>query len=197
MNRDGARVVRIFWPYMIVGQTELADVLLVDPQVHEDDRGWFLESWNRKDFLRATGIEASFVQHNHSRSVKSVLRGLHYQLRQPQAKLVRVTAGAVFDVAVDVRRTSPTFGKWFGAELSEHNRHQLWIPQGCAHGFLVLSDYADVLYQTTDYYAAEWDRSIRWDDPDIGIDWPIGDGEPVLSPKDAGAPYLSQVDTFD
>ncbi|MCC6813093.1 MAG: dTDP-4-dehydrorhamnose 3,5-epimerase, partial [Rubrivivax sp.] len=158
---------------MHVIPTALAGVLVLEPRVFGDDRGFFMESYNRRSFAQATGLDIDFVQDNHSRSRKGVLRGLHYQLRQPQGKLVRVTHGAVFDVAVDIRRGSPTFGRWVGVELSADNHRQLWVPPGLAHGFVVLSDSADFLYKTTDYYAPEHERSIAWDDPAIGIDWPL------------------------
>jgi dTDP-4-dehydrorhamnose 3,5-epimerase len=176
--------------------TSLGGCLLIEPDTFEDDRGFFLESWNLAAFEDLTGFDTAFVQDNHSGSKGGVLRGLHYQLPpHPQGKLVRVVVGAVFDVAVDLRRSSPTFGDWFGTELTAENRTQLWIPPGFAHGFLALSDWAEVLYKTTDYYAPDLDRSIRWDDPDIGIEWPI-DGEPVLSDKDAGAPALGDAEVF-
>ena len=160
----------------------IPDVVLIEPKVFGDARGFFFESFNQKAFIEATGTNHQFVQDNHSRSAKGVLRGLHYQIQQPQGKLVRVVRGAVFDVAVDIRKSSPTFGRWVGAELSEDNQHQLWVPPGFAHGFLVLSDLADFLYKTTDYYAPQYERSILWNDSDLNIDWPIG--EPILSNKD-------------
>ncbi|MBE2257957.1 MAG: dTDP-4-dehydrorhamnose 3,5-epimerase [Candidatus Accumulibacter sp.] len=162
--------------------TRLPDVLIVEPKVFGDARGFFLESWNRKGFADL-GLAADFVQDNHSRSRRGVLRGLHYQLQQPQGKLVRVTSGAVFDVAVDLRRSSPKFGCWEGVELSDANQRMLWIPPGFAHGFLVLSETADFLYKTTEYYAPEHERCILWNDPEVGVDWPL-DGEPALSAKD-------------
>jgi dTDP-4-dehydrorhamnose 3,5-epimerase len=167
---------------MHVVPTEIPDVLLVEPKVFGDARGFFMESYNKR-VLAAHGITAEFVQDNHSRSAKGVLRGLHYQIQQPQGKLVRVTAGEVFDVAVDIRRGSPTFGKWVGFNLSAENNRIAWIPPGFAHGFLVLSEYADFLYKTTDYYAPEHERCIAWNDPDINIHWPL-QGDPVLSKKD-------------
>ena len=173
----------------------LPEVLILQPRVFGDARGFFLESFNAQDFAAATGIEASFVQDNHSRSSAGVLRGLHYQIRQPQGKLVRVVRGRVFDVAVDLRRSSPRFGQWAGVELSEDNHRQLWIPPGFAHGFLVLSETADFLYKTTDYYAPEWDRGIRWDDPDIGVQWPL-DGVPTLSDKDRRQPLLRDAEVY-
>ena len=160
----------------------ISEVVLIEPKVFGDARGFFFESFNQKAFNEATGTNHQFVQDNHSRSAKGVLRGLHYQIQQPQGKLVRVVRGAVFDVAVDIRKSSPTFGRWVGAELSEDNQHQLWVPPGFAHGFLVLSDMADFLYKTTDYYAPQYERSILWNDSDLNIDWPIG--EPILSNKD-------------
>lgn len=167
--------------------TRHPDVLIVEPTVFGDARGFFLESWNRKAFA-ARGLNADFVQDNHSRSRKGVLRGLHYQLLHPQGKLVRVTSGVVFDVAVDLRRSSPHFGRWSGVELSDDNQRMLWVPPGFAHGFLVLSESADFLYKTTEYYAPEHERCVQWNDPEIGIDWPL-DGEPTLSAKDrAGIP---------
>ena len=160
----------------------IPEVVLIEPKVFGDARGFFFESFNQKAFNEATGTNHQFVQDNHSRSAKGVLRGLHYQIQQPQGKLVRVVRGAVFDVAVDIRKSSPTFGRWVGAELSEDNQHQLWVPPGFAHGFVALSDLADFLYKTTDYYAPQYERSILWNDSDLNIDWPIG--EPILSNKD-------------
>lgn len=174
---------------MKVTSTAIPDVLLFEPTVHADERGFFLESFNQKDFNRATGLDVTFVQDNHSRSAKGVLRGLHYQIRHPQGKLVRVVHGTVFDVAVDIRKSSPTFGKWVGIELSETNRKQHWVPPGFAHGFMALSDDADVLYKTTNYYAPEHERCIAWDDPDLAIHWPPG-LPPLLSPRDSNAPFL-------
>ena len=167
---------------MNVIRTAIPEVVIIEPKVFGDARGFFFESFNQKAFNEATGTNHQFVQDNHSRSAKGVLRGLHYQIQQPQGKLVRVVRGAVFDVAVDIRKSSPTFGRWVGAELSEDNQHQLWVPPGFAHGFLVLSDMADFLYKTTDYYAPQYERSILWNDSDLNIDWPIG--EPILSNKD-------------
>ena len=175
--------------------TALPDVLLLEPKVHGDARGYFLESWNRRTFGQAVGRDVEFVQDNHSASARHVLRGLHYQVGRPQAKLVRVVEGEVFDVAVDLRRSSPTFGRWAGARLSAENHRMLWIPEGFAHGFLVLSERAQFLYKTSDYYAPEGDRGIRWNDPRIGIEWPLA-GEPQLSAKDAQAPLLEAADTF-
>lgn len=176
-------------------QTSIPDVLVLEPKVFGDDRGFFYESFNQQAFYKATGIDVNFVQDNHSRSAKNVLRGLHYQVQQPQGKLVRVISGAVFDVAVDIRKSSPTFGQWVGMELSEENRRQMWIPAGFAHGFLVLSDTADFLYKTTDYYAPESERCILWSDPAIGIQWPVGE-EPELSVKDSAGQLLMHADIF-
>lgn len=175
---------------MKVTPTAIPDVLLIEPRVFGDARGFFFESFNERDFAQATGVQAVFVQDNHSRSARGVLRGLHYQIRQPQGKLVRVVAGAVFDVAVDLRRASPTFGQWVGAVLSEDNKTQLWVPPGCAHGFVVLTESADFLYKTTDYYAPEHERCIAWNDPTLNIGWPDLGHAPLLSSKDAvGAPW--------
>ena len=175
--------------------TSIAGLLILEPQVFGDARGFFMESFNQKRFHQLTGLDLSFVQDNHSRSAKGVLRGLHYQIQQPQGKLVRAVTGAIFDVAVDIRKSSPTFGRWFGVTLSEDNRLQLWVPAGFAHGFVVLSETADVLYKTTDYYAPLFERCIRWNDPAIGIDWPYP-GEPRLSAKDAAAVGLDQAEVF-
>lgn len=173
------------------------DVLLLEPRVFGDDRGFFFESFNQRAFNQATGLDLHFVQDNHSRSARNVLRGLHYQVVQPQGKLVRVTSGEVFDVAVDIRRNSPTFGKWAGALLSASNKRQLWVPPGLAHGFLVLSESADFLYKTTDYYAPEHERCIAWDDATLAIEWPLQGAAPLLSGKDAaGQPFL-QADLVD
>lgn len=180
---------------MNVIQTDLPGVLVIEPQVFSDGRGFFLESFNARDFRSATGVAVDFVQDNHSRSARNVLRGLHYQIKQPQGKLVRVISGAVFDVAVDVRQYSPTFGRWTGVELSEHNHRQLWVPAGFAHGFLVLSEQADFLYKSTDYYAPKFERSVAWNDASVGIDWPLT-SSPVLSAKDASAPSLRDAETF-
>lgn len=168
---------------MQVTPTRIPDVLVLEPRIFGDARGFFLESFNQANFQAATGIDVTFVQDNHSRSARGVLRGLHYQLQQPQGKLVRVVRGAVFDVAVDIRRGSPTFGQWVGLELSEDNHRQLWVPPGLAHGFLVLSESADFVYKTTDYYAPQHERAIAWNDQDIGIEWPLAD-PPLLSGKD-------------
>ncbi len=174
----------------------IPDVVLIEPKVFGDARGFFFESFNQKAFDEATGTRFDFVQDNHSRSSKGVLRGLHYQIQQPQGKLVRVVRGSVFDVAVDIRKSSPTFGQWVGALLSEDNQHQLWVPPGFAHGFVVLSDTAEFLYKTTDYYAPEHERCIVWNDPDIGVDWHF-DGQPTLSAKDAQGLPLKSADVFD
>lgn len=179
---------------MQVIATRLPDVLLLEPKVFGDARGFFMESWNRQTFAEL-GLDLDFVQDNHSRSARGVLRGLHYQLSQPQGKLVRVTNGAVFDVAVDVRRSSPHYGQWTGHELSADNHRMLWVPPGFAHGFLVLSDSADFLYKTTAYYAPQWDRGIRWDDPEIGVQWPLQNA-PTLSAKDQDLPLLREADTY-
>lgn len=175
---------------MRVTPLAIPEVRLIEPQVFVDARGFFLESWNAERYAEA-GIAATFVQDNHSGSVRHVLRGLHYQLRRPQGKLVRVIAGAVFDVAVDVRPDSPHFGRWVGAELSAANRHLLWVPPGFAHGFCVLSEQAEVLYKCTTHYAPADERAIRWDDPQLAIDWPLAGRAPILSPKDAAAPTLA------
>lgn len=176
----------------------IPDVVLIEPRVFGDERGFFMESFNQRAFNEATGTDHPFVQDNHSRSGQGVLRGLHYQIRQPQGKLVRVTSGAVFDVAVDLRKSSPTFGQWVGAELSADNHRQLWVPPGFAHGFLVLSGSADFLYKTTDYYAPEHERSLAWNDPAIGIEWPeMAAAAPTLSGKDAAPPSLALAETFD
>ncbi len=180
---------------MKVAATAIADVLLLEPTIHADERGFFFESFNQKRFENATGLNIRFVQDNHSCSVKHVLRGLHYQIRRPQGKLLRVITGEVFDVAVDLRRSSPTFGNFVGIVLSAANKKQLWIPEGFAHGYLVLSDAAEVLYKTTDYYAPEHERCLMWNDPDVGIDWPKGI-EPVLSAKDRLGLALSKAEVF-
>ena len=171
-------------------KTELPGVIILEPRVFGDQRGFFFESFNARDFADATGLQCAFVQDNHSRSAKGVLRGLHYQVQQTQGKLVRVTAGEVYDVAVDLRRSSPTFGRWVGVHLSAENNRQLWVPEGFAHGFVVLSEFAEFLYKTTDYYAQEHERCIRWDDPTLAIDWPL-EGSPQLSAKDqAGLSFI-------
>ncbi|WXL28055.1 dTDP-4-dehydrorhamnose 3,5-epimerase [Ectopseudomonas mendocina] len=175
--------------------TAIPEVMILEPKVFGDERGFFFESFNAKAFAEATGVKREFVQDNHSRSARGVLRGLHYQLQQAQGKLVRVTAGEVFDVAVDLRRSSPTFGKWVGEILSAENKRQLWVPEGFAHGFVVLSDYAEFLYKTTDYYAPEHERSIRWDDTDLAIEWPFKEA-PQLSGKDQAAVSFKDADVF-
>jgi len=180
---------------MKVIPTNIPDVLIIEPKVFGDSRGFFFESFNQNAFNDATGQNAQFVQDNHSRSAKGVLRGLHYQIQQPQGKLVRVTSGAVFDVAVDIRKSSPTFGQWVGVELNTENHRQLWVPAGFAHGFVVLSETADFLYKTTNYYAPEFERCITWNDPSIGINWPT-DMEPQLSGKDQQGLLLSDAEVF-
>jgi dTDP-4-dehydrorhamnose 3,5-epimerase len=180
---------------MEVIPTEIPGVLVFKPKVFGDDRGFFMESFNRKTWISATGVDCDFVQDNHSRSRRGVLRGLHYQIRHPQGKLVRVVAGEVFDVAVDVRRSSPTFGKWAGVRLSAVNKLQFWIPPGFAHGFMVLSEEADFLYKATDFYAPEHERSIIWNDPDLAISWPT-DITPELSAKDNEAPLFKDAEYF-
>jgi dTDP-4-dehydrorhamnose 3,5-epimerase len=184
---------------MKVTRTVIPDVLILEPKVFGDGRGFFLESFNERVFTEATGVQAHFVQDNHSRSAKGVLRGLHYQVQQAQGKLVRVAQGEVFDVAVDLRRSSPSFGRWVGEYLSAENHRQLWVPPGFAHGFLVLSGSADFLYKTTDYYAAEHERCIAWDDPALGIRWPVdrlGGVRLQLSAKDSQACGLASAEVF-
>lgn len=183
---------------MKIIETGLPGVLLLEPKVFGDSRGFFLESYNRRQFNEAVGSEIDFVQDNHSRSSKGVLRGIHYQLQQAQGKLVRVVEGEVFDVAVDLRRSSPAFGQWYGARLSAENHHMLWVPPGFGHAFLVLSEHAQFLYKTTDYYAPQFERSIVWNAPDIGIRWPAIDGmqEPLLSDKDRQAPMLRDAEIY-
>ncbi len=180
---------------MKVTKTAIPEVLIVEPKVFGDERGFFFESFNQKVWLEKTGVTRTFVQDNHSRSVKGVLRGLHYQIEQAQGKLVRVVAGEVYDVAVDIRKTSPNFGKWVGVHLSEQNKKQLWVPEGFAHGFVVLSDMAEFLYRTTDYYAPEHERCIIWNDPDLAIDWPL-DSQPKLSDKDAVGTLFKEADVY-
>jgi dTDP-4-dehydrorhamnose 3,5-epimerase len=175
--------------------TSIPGVLILEPKVFEDERGFFFESFNQRLLNGSIGRDVQFVQDNHSRSAKYVLRGLHYQIRQAQGKLVRVTTGEVFDVAVDIRRSSPTFGQWVGVTLSGENKRQLWIPEGFAHGFLVLSEFAEFLYKMTDYWAPDYERGIAWNDPAIAIKWPI-DTEPRLSVKDRIAPQLSEAECF-
>lgn len=181
---------------MRIVTTSIPDVLIIEPTVFGDQRGFFYESFNEQRFRDLTGVNAGFVQDNHSKSARNVLRGLHYQIQQAQGKLVRVVAGAVFDVAVDIRKTSPTFGRWVGVELSADNKRQLWIPPGFAHGFVVTSESAEFLYKTTDYWAPEHERSILWNDPAIGIEWPM-QGEPLLSAKDAQAKLLAEAEVFE
>ncbi|PRA30280.1 dTDP-4-dehydrorhamnose 3,5-epimerase [Pseudomonas poae] len=180
---------------MNITATELPGVLIIEPKVFGDERGFFYESFNAREFSKATGLQAQFVQDNHSRSQKGVLRGLHYQIEHAQGKLVRVTAGEVLDIAVDIRRSSPNFGKWAGVRLSAENNRQLWIPPGFAHGFVVLSDAAEFLYKTTDYYTPSAERCIRWDDPDLNIDWQLS-GAPTLSAKDQVGKSLKDADLF-
>lgn len=180
---------------MNVIETPLAGLLVLEPKVYGDERGFFFESFNARRFAELTGVTAPFVQDNHSRSLKGVLRGLHYQIQQAQGKLVRVTAGAVFDVAVDIRKSSPTFGQWFGIELSAENKRQMWIPPGFAHGFTPVTESAEFLYKTTDYWAPEHERCILWNDPAIGIDWQL-DGAPTLSAKDQTGKRLADAEVF-
>ncbi len=180
---------------MKVIPTAIPEVLLLEPRAFGDERGFFLESWNRRAFAEAVGRDVAFVQDNHSRSARGVLRGLHYQVVQPQGKLVRVVAGEVFDVAVDLRRSSPTFGKAVVERLSEANRRMLWVPEGFAHGFLVVSERADFLYKTTDYYAPQHERTLLWSDPALAIDWPL-EGEPVVKPSDANGAPLARAETY-
>lgn len=180
---------------MNVRPTAIPDVLVLEPRVFGDDRGFFFESFNQRQFDEAVGRHVSFVQDNHSRSAKGVLRGLHYQVQQPQGKLVRVVQGEVFDVAVDLRRSSPTFGRWVGERLSAENKKQLWVPEGFAHGFLVLSDSAEFLYKTTDFYAPQHERCVIWSDRELAIDWPLA-GQPALSGKDAVGAALREAETF-
>ncbi len=179
-------------PYQVT-PTPIDGVLILEPKVFGDARGFFFESFNARDFAQATGLERTFVQDNHSKSSQGVLRGLHYQVQHPQGKLVRVTQGSVFDVAVDIRRESKTYGQWFGLELSAENKRQLWVPEGLAHGFLVTSESAEFLYKTTDYYHPEFERSLLWSDPDVGVEWPLHllSAPPLLAAKDANAPTLS------
>lgn len=180
---------------LTVTPTALPGVLLVEPRVFADARGSFVESWNARDFAEATGVERTFVQDNHSTSVRHVLRGIHYQLVRPQGKLVRVVRGEIFDVVVDLRRDAPTFGHWEGVRLTATSPRQLWVPEGFGHAFLALSDVAEVLYKTTEYWSPAHDRSLRWDDPTLRIDWPL-DGSPLLAPKDAAAPTLDTAELF-
>ncbi len=175
--------------------TAIPDVLIIEPTVFGDERGFFFESYNHKLFTEKTGLNLDFVQDNHSKSKQNVLRGLHYQVIQPQGKLVRCAAGELFDVAVDIRQSSPTFGQWVGYFLSAENKRQLWVPPGFAHGFVVVSDYAELLYKTTNYYCPEGDRCILWNDPAIGIEWPLN-GDPILSAKDQAGTLLKEADLF-
>ncbi len=180
---------------MNVIKTKLEGALILEPKVFGDHRGFFMESWNERVFQEATGITARFVQDNHSRSGKNVLRGLHYQIQQPQGKLVRVTQGRVFDVVVDLRRSSTTFGEWVGVELSGENHRQFWVAEGFAHGFVVLSESADFLYKATDYYAPQYERSLLWNDPQVGIEWPL-EGAPLLAAKDKEGKTLTECEVF-
>ncbi len=175
--------------------TAIADVLVIEPKVFGDARGFFFESWNRRAFAGVIGRDVEFVQDNHSASGRGVLRGLHYQVKQAQGKLVRVIAGEVYDVAVDLRRSSPTFGRWVGEHLSAENHRMMWVPVGFAHGFVVLSESAEFLYKTTDYYAPEHERTLLWNDPAVGVQWPMAQ-QPLLKPKDAAGTPLAQVETF-
>ncbi|MBD2162784.1 dTDP-4-dehydrorhamnose 3,5-epimerase [Calothrix membranacea FACHB-236] len=180
---------------MQITKTEIADLLVIEPQVFGDERGFFYESYNEKVWQEKVGINEYFVQDNHSRSGKNILRGLHYQIQQPQGKLVRVVVGAVFDVAVDLRKSSKTFGQWVGTDLTDENKRLLWIPPGFAHGFLVLSEYAEFLYKTTEYYAPQHERTILWNDPDLAIAWPIA-AEPILSAKDKAGKLFRDAEVY-
>jgi len=180
---------------MQITATKIPEVLIIEPRVFGDDRGFFYESYNKKSFVEASGVTTEFVQDNHSKSSKGVLRGLHYQIKQPQGKLVRVCQGEVLDVAVDIRKSSATFGQWVGVNLSAENKRQLWVPVGFAHGFVVLSDTAEFLYKTTDYYAPQFERCIRWDDTDLSIDWQFTDN-PLVSEKDAKGVPFKEADLF-
>ena len=177
-------------------RTEIADVIVIEPKVFGDERGFFYESFNNRVFQQHTGASLQFVQTNYSRSTRNVLRGLHYQIRQPQGKLVKVVIGEIFDVVVDIRKSSPTFGKWVGMNLSADNKRMLWVPEGFAHGFLVVSESAEMLYQTTDYYAPQHERSIAWNDPAIGIEWPLK-GEPIVAAKDKAGQHLNRAEVFE
>lgn len=183
-------------PNMLVTETSIPGVLVIEPKVFGDERGFFFESFNLRQWREKTGLDTEFVQENHSKSNRNVLRGLHYQIQQPQGKLVRVIAGEVFDVAVDLRRKSPTFGQWTGIRLSAENKKQFWVPEGFGHGFVVLSEVAEFLYLTTDYYSPQHEREIIWNDPDIAIDWPF-EGAPLLSEKDEKAPYFKEAEVYD
>ena len=180
---------------MRIFETSLTDVKIIEPTVFGDERGFFMETWSQRAFAEH-GIEQNFVQDNHSRSARGVLRGMHYQIKHPQGKLVRVTQGEVFDVAVDMRKSSPQFGQWVGVELSDKNKRQLWVPPGFAHGFLVLSETADFQYKCTDIYAPEYERSLIWNDPDVGIDWPLNDLTPQLADKDKAGHLFNECDTY-
>jgi dTDP-4-dehydrorhamnose 3,5-epimerase len=180
---------------MPVTPTKIPDVIVIEPKVFGDERGFFFESFNKQAFQQATGVETDFVQDNHSKSSKGVLRGLHYQIQNPQGKLVRVCSGEVFDVAVDLRKSSPSFGQWVGVTLSAENKRQLWVPQGFAHGFVVISDTAEFLYKTTDYYAPEYERCIKWNDASLAIDWQYSE-EPLVSEKDAKGKKFKDADVF-
>lgn len=180
---------------MNVIPTEIPDVLIIEPRVFGDDRGFFFESFNQKSFVDKVGMDLDFVQDNHSRSIRNVLRGLHYQIQQPQGKLVRAVVGEVLDVVVDIRKSSPTFGQWVSCVLSAENKKQIWIPVGFAHGFAVRSEFAEVLYKTTDYYSPQGERTIRWDDPDLDIAWNL-QGEPILSAKDQNGALLRDAEVF-
>jgi dTDP-4-dehydrorhamnose 3,5-epimerase len=180
---------------MKVTTTEIADVLVIEPKVFGDERGFFFESFNERAFAEATGMTPRFVQDNHSRSIRNTLRGLHYQIQLPQGKLVRAVTGEIFDVVVDIRRSSPTFGKWVGMRLSADNKKMMWIPPGLAHGFSVLSDYADFLYKTTEYWAPQHERTLLWNDPELAIAWPLA-GEPILAAKDKAGKRLSEAEVF-
>lgn len=182
---------------MNVISTALPEVLVLEPKVFGDSRGFFFESYNRKTFAADTGLDVEFVQDNHSRSARGVLRGIHYQLVRPQGKLVRAVAGVVWDLAVDLRRSSPRFGRWVGVELSAENQRQLWVPPGFGHAFVVISESADFLYKTTDYWYPEHERSVVWNDPDLAIDWPLDGAAPQLAAKDAQAPRLAQAEVYD
>lgn len=176
--------------------TAIPDLLVIEQRIYSDERGFFFESYNERAFRQATGVDAHFVQDNHSRSVRNTVRGLHYQILQPQGKLVRVTYGEVFDVVVDIRRSSPTFGKWVGQHLSAENKKMIWIPAGHAHGFAVLSEFADFLYKTTDYWAPQHERTLLWNDRDLAIAWPLA-GEPILATKDRAGRRLAEAEVFD
>jgi dTDP-4-dehydrorhamnose 3,5-epimerase len=181
---------------MQIVEKALNGVVLLEPKVFGDERGFFMETFNERVFRELTGVTLDFVQDNHSRSARNVLRGLHYQIQQPQGKLVRVVSGSVFDVAVDMRRSSPTYGQWFGAELTAQNKRQMWVPPGFAHGFIVTSDTADFLYKTTDYWAPEFERSLAWNDPAVGVAWPL-DGEPLLSAKDKSGAAFGVAESYE